>query len=167
MISIKLEAEKERLKCKCFEISASILNFTTQTLQEHMQKIRLKEFKSSYIQGLFKLYCRHKLNFSRNNILSNNLEKNVKIKVSGNYGNFPQDPNCEQVFIFQRNLMLVIDKKDSLAFTRKDVIYEVPSYLLNIASEVYKTIHFELEYINGESLTEKEQLDLMYILQNE
>ena len=39
------------------------------------------------------------------------------MKVSTN-ANFPQDPNCEQVFIFQRNLMLVIDKKDSLAFTK-------------------------------------------------
>ena len=39
------------------------------------------------------------------------------MKVSTN-ANFPQDLNCKQVFIFQRNLMLVIDKKDSLAFTK-------------------------------------------------
>ena len=163
MINIKLYTEKGKLKCKRFEISASTLNSTTQTLQEKVQKIRLEDFKSSYIRGLFKLYCRSKLDFSRN-ILSNNLEKNVKIKVSGNYVNFPQDPNCEQVFIFQRNLMLVIDEEDSLAFTNKNVIYEVPSYLLNIPSEVYKTIHFEFEYVNGGLLTGKEQLDLMYIL---
>ena len=87
----------------------------------------------------------------------------MKIKVSGNYVNYPQDPNCKQVFIFQRNLMLVIDKKDPLAFTNKDIIYKVPSYLLNIPSEVYKTIHFELEYVNGGSLNGKE-LDLTYIL---
>ena len=88
----------------------------------------------------------------------------MKIKVYGNYGNFPQDPNCKQVFIFQRNLMLVIDDKDSLAFTNKDVIYEVLSYLLNIPLEVYKTVHFELEYVNGGFLPGKEQLDLTYIL---
>ena len=120
MISIKLHAEKGRLKCKCFKISASILNSTTRTLQEHVQNIRLKDFKSSYIQGSFKLYCRCKFDFSRN-ILSNNLGKNVKIKVSGNYVKFPRDINCEQVFIFQRNLMLVIDEEDPLAFTNKDI----------------------------------------------
>ena len=60
--------------------------------------------------------------------------------------------------------MLVIDQKDALAHTNKDFIYEVPSYLLNIPSEVYKTVHFELEYVNGGSLTGKEQLDLTYIL---
>ena len=88
----------------------------------------------------------------------------MKIKVSGNYGNFPQDPDCKRVFIFQRNLMLVIDEKDALAFKNKDVIYQVLSYLLNISLEVYKTIHFELEYVNARSLTGKEQLDLTYIL---
>ena len=67
----------------------------------------------------------------------------MKIKVSGNYVNFPQDPNCKQVFIFQGNLMLVIDEKDSLAFTNEDIIYKVPSYLLNIPLEVYKTIHWK------------------------
>ena len=118
MISMKLQAEKGRLKCKHFEISGNILNSTTTTLQQHVQKIRLEDFKSSYIQGSFKLYCRCKLDFSRNNILSNHLEKNVKIKVSGNYINFPQDPNCEHVFIFQKNLMVVINEKDSLAFTK-------------------------------------------------
>ena len=75
MINIKLHTEKGKLKCKHFEISASILNSTMQTLQEKVQKIRLRDFKSSYIKGSFKLYCRHKLDFSRNNILSNNLEK--------------------------------------------------------------------------------------------
>ena len=81
--------------------------------------------------------------------------------------NFAPDPNCKEVFIFQRNLMLVVDEKDALAFTNKDVMYEVLSYLLNIPSEVYKTIHFEFKYINRGSLTRKE-LDLMYILiQNE
>ena len=64
--------------------------------------------------------------------------------------------------------MLVVDKKDALAFTNKDIIYKVLSHLLNIPSEVYKTIYFELKYVNGGSLTGKEQLDLMYILlQNE
>ena len=65
MMSIEVEAEKGRLKCKCFEISASILNSTTQVLQEHVQKIRLEDFKFYYVQGSFKLYCRHKLDFSR------------------------------------------------------------------------------------------------------
>ena len=88
----------------------------------------------------------------------------MKIKVSGNYGNFPQDPDCKQVFIFQRNLMSVIDENDALAFKNKDVIYQVLSYLLNISLEVYKTIRFELEYVNARSLTGKEQLDLTYIL---
>ena len=85
------------------------------------------------------------------------------MKVTTN-ANFTADPNCEQAFIFQRNLMLIIDQKDALAFTNKDVIYKIPSYSLNILSEVYKTIHFELEYANGGSLTGKEQLDVMYIL---
>ena len=49
MISIKRQAEKGRLRCKRFEISASILNSTMQTLQEHMQKIRLEDLKSSYV----------------------------------------------------------------------------------------------------------------------
>ena len=90
--------------------------------------------------------------------------KNVKIKVSGKYVNFPQDPNCKQVFIFQRNLMLVVNRKDSLAFTNKDIIYKVLSYLFNILSEIYKIIHFELEYVNGGSLMGKEQLNLTCIL---
>ena len=79
---------------------------------------------------------------SKNTILSNNLEKNVKIKTSVNY---------EQVFLFQKNLMLIIDEKDSLAHTNKDIIYKVLSYSFNIPSEIYKTVHFDMEYVGIEN----------------
>ena len=45
MISIKLQVQKGRLKCTCFEISASILNTTLQTLQQHVEKNKTRRLQ--------------------------------------------------------------------------------------------------------------------------
>ena len=88
---------KNRMVCKKFALSADILSSSTTTLQEKEGKtVQLEDYRFTYVQGSFRLFCKRKLDFSKS--LVNNLESNVKkLTVSGS-SNFTNDPNCLQVF---------------------------------------------------------------------
>ena len=128
------------------------------TLRELEKTMRLKEYTFMCIQGSFRLFCRRKLDFSKS--LANNLESNVKkLTVSGS-GNFTNDPNCLQAFLFQRHLMMVVDQNDVV---KRDG-FQLPSFLINIHSKIAKTVEFELEYTNGGDLVGKENVELTFSL---
>ena len=112
----------------------------------------------TYVQGSFRLFCRHKFDFSKS--LANNLECNMKKLMVTGSGNFTNNPNCLQAFLFQRHLMMVIYQNDVV----KHDGFQLPSFLINIHLEIIKTVEFKLEYINGGDLVGKEIVELTFSL---
>ena len=102
--------------------------------------LRLEDYNFRCIQGSFRLFCRRKLGFS------NNLECGWKKVTVTNNANFVSDPNCLQAFLFQRHLPIVVNQNDMVKHDR----FKLPYYIINIHSEIVKTVEFE--YTNSGDL---------------
>ena len=82
MLSIQLVADKKRLACTKFVLYADVLNHSKTTLQLEEKSMRLEDYNFLCIQGSFILFCRHKLDFSKN--LADNWECGMKkVTVTG------------------------------------------------------------------------------------
>ena len=56
---------------------------------------------------------------------------------------------------------MVINQNDVVKCDR----FKLPSFLINVHSEIIKTVEFELEYTNGHDLVGKENVELTISLQ--